>query len=60
MWYGDTIEAMPPTGRFVPSADEVDEGWILTCESIPMSREVVIDYETNGRVGWPSSRQSCG
>jgi ferredoxin-NADP reductase len=26
-------------------ADEVEQGWILTCQSIPMSREVVVDYE---------------
>jgi len=44
-WSGDTIETMPPTGRFVPSADEVDDGWALTCQSIPTSREVVITYD---------------
>jgi len=27
------------------SADEVDEGWILTCQAIPTSREVVVDYD---------------
>jgi ferredoxin-NADP reductase len=26
-------------------ADEVEEGWILTCQAIPTSREVVVDYE---------------
>jgi ferredoxin-NADP reductase len=26
-------------------ADEVEEGWILTCQSIPTSREVAVDYE---------------
>jgi len=26
-------------------ADEVEQGWILTCQSIPTSREVVIDYD---------------
>jgi ferredoxin-NADP reductase len=25
--------------------DEVEEGWILTCQSVPMSREVVVDYD---------------
>ena len=25
--------------------DEVAEGWILTCQSIPTSREVVVDYD---------------
>lgn len=25
--------------------DEVEQGWILTCQSIPTSREVVIDYD---------------
>jgi 3-ketosteroid 9alpha-monooxygenase subunit B len=25
--------------------DEVDEGWILTCQAIPTSREVVVDYD---------------
>lgn len=27
------------------SADEVGEGWILTCQAIPLSREVVVDYD---------------
>jgi 3-ketosteroid 9alpha-monooxygenase subunit B len=27
------------------SAEEVDEGWILTCQAIPTSREVVVDYD---------------
>jgi ferredoxin-NADP reductase len=27
------------------NADEVLEGWVLTCQSIPTSREVVVDYE---------------
>jgi ferredoxin len=27
------------------SDDEVEEGWVLTCQSIPLSREVVIDYD---------------
>ena len=25
--------------------DEVEEGWILTCQAIPKSREVVVDYD---------------
>jgi len=25
--------------------DEVDEGWVLTCQAVPMSREVVVDYD---------------
>jgi 3-ketosteroid 9alpha-monooxygenase subunit B len=25
--------------------DEVDQGWILTCQAIPTSREVVVDYD---------------
>jgi ferredoxin len=25
--------------------DEVAEGWILTCQAIPTSREVVVDYD---------------
>jgi len=25
--------------------EEVDEGWILTCQSIPTSREVVVNYD---------------
>jgi 3-ketosteroid 9alpha-monooxygenase subunit B len=29
----------------VLSADEVAEGWILTCQAIPTSREVVVDYQ---------------
>lgn len=27
------------------SADEVDDGWVLTCQSIPTSPEVVVDYD---------------
>jgi ferredoxin-NADP reductase len=27
------------------SADEVEHGWVLTCQSIPTSREVVVDYD---------------
>jgi len=26
-------------------ADEVQQGWILTCQAIPTSREVVVDYD---------------
>jgi len=26
-------------------ADEVEQGWVLTCQSIPTSREVVVDYD---------------
>jgi 3-ketosteroid 9alpha-monooxygenase subunit B len=26
-------------------ADEVEEGWVLTCQAIPTSREVVVDYD---------------
>jgi len=25
--------------------DEVEEGWVLTCQAVPTSREVVVDYE---------------
>jgi 3-ketosteroid 9alpha-monooxygenase subunit B len=27
------------------SAAEVEDGWVLTCQSIPTSREVVVDYD---------------
>ncbi len=27
------------------SAEEVEAGWVLTCQAIPMSREVVVDYD---------------
>ena len=27
------------------SADELDEGWVLTCQSIPTSAELVVDYD---------------
>jgi ferredoxin-NADP reductase len=26
-------------------ADEVEQGWVLTCQAIPTSREVVVDYD---------------
>jgi ring-1,2-phenylacetyl-CoA epoxidase subunit PaaE len=26
-------------------AGEVEAGWILTCQAIPTSREVVVDYD---------------
>jgi len=29
----------------VLSADEVEQGWILTCQAIPTTREVVVDYD---------------
>jgi len=29
----------------VLGADEVAEGWVLTCQAIPTSREVVVDYD---------------
>jgi 3-ketosteroid 9alpha-monooxygenase subunit B len=27
------------------SAEDVDEGWVLTCQSIPTSAEVVVNYD---------------
>jgi ferredoxin len=27
------------------SPEDLDEGWVLTCQSIPTSREVVVDYD---------------
>lgn len=27
------------------SADEVEAGWVLTCQAVPVSREVAIDYD---------------
>jgi len=27
------------------SADEVEKGWVLTCQAVPMSREVAVDYD---------------
>jgi 3-ketosteroid 9alpha-monooxygenase subunit B len=27
------------------AADEVDDGWVLTCQSLPTSAEVVVDYD---------------
>jgi ferredoxin len=27
------------------SAEEVDEGWVLTCQSLPTSPKVVVDYD---------------
>jgi ferredoxin len=29
----------------VLSAEELDDGWVLTCQSIPTSAEVVVDYD---------------
>jgi ferredoxin-NADP reductase len=29
----------------VLNGEEVEQGWILTCQAIPMSREVVVDYD---------------
>lgn len=29
----------------VLSREEVEEGWVLTCQSLPTSPEVVIDYD---------------
>jgi ferredoxin-NADP reductase len=29
----------------VLAAEEVEQGWILTCQAIPTSREVVVDYD---------------
>ena len=26
-------------------ADEVDAGWILTCQAVPISQKVVVDYD---------------
>ena len=26
-------------------AGEVEEGWVLTCQAVPTSREVVVDYD---------------
>jgi ferredoxin len=27
------------------AADEVEEGWILTCQSVPTSAELAVDYD---------------
>lgn len=27
------------------SADEIDDGWVLTCQALPTSREVVVNYD---------------
>jgi ferredoxin-NADP reductase len=27
------------------SPEEVEEGWVLTCQAVPISREVVVDYD---------------
>jgi len=29
----------------VLSEEEVAEGWVLTCQAVPTSREVVVDYD---------------
>ena len=26
-------------------ADEVEEGWVLTCQTVPLSQEVIVDYD---------------
>ena len=28
------------------SAGELDDGWVLTCQSIPTSAELVVDYDS--------------
>ena len=27
------------------TTDEVDTGWVLTCQALPTSREVVVNYD---------------
>ena len=27
------------------SPDEVEEGWVLTCQAVPISRQIVVDYD---------------
>jgi hypothetical protein len=27
------------------SEGEVEAGWVLTCQAVPISREVVVDYD---------------
>jgi ring-1,2-phenylacetyl-CoA epoxidase subunit PaaE len=27
------------------SAEDVEEGWVLTCQSVPTSPEVAVDYD---------------
>ena len=27
------------------TADDLDDGWVLTCQSIPTSAEVVVNYD---------------
>jgi hypothetical protein len=29
----------------VLDAGEVEEGWVLTCQGVPASREVAVDYD---------------
>ena len=29
----------------VLDAEEVAEGWVLTCQAVPTSREVIVDYD---------------
>ena len=31
--------------NIVVDADDLDEGWILTCQSVPTSAELVVDYD---------------
>jgi hypothetical protein len=26
--------------------DEVDEGWVLTCQALPQGRQVTVEYES--------------
>jgi ferredoxin len=28
------------------SDDEVEEGWVLTCQAVPLTPEVIVDYDT--------------
>ena len=45
------------------SADEVEAGWVLTCQAVPMSREVVVDYDQltrpSGAIGQSSGHSEA-
>ena len=43
MWFATSTVAMRANNALGP--DDLDEGWILTCQSLPTSTELTVDYD---------------